>query len=81
MWEELPTFWRRRIKTQEVVSVRILWVIVWITISLGVLNAQRTLIYCDRLIDGQRDKALTNKTIVVSGDKIEAIRDGFVAPG
>ncbi len=61
--------------------MRILWVIVWITISLGVLNAQRTLIYCDRLIDGQRDKALTNKTIVVSGDKIEAIRDGFVAPG
>ncbi len=58
--------------------MRILWVMIWVMMGIGLLSAQRTLIYCDRLIDGVQDRPLTNKTIVVAGKKIVAIEDGWV---
>ena len=58
--------------------MRILWVIIWMMVGIGLLSAQRTLIYCDRLIDGVQDRPLTNKTIIVAGKKIVAIEDGWV---
>ena len=42
--------------------------------------AQNTYLHCGKLIDTKSGKVLTNKTIVVSGEKIESIVDGFVNP-
>lgn len=39
--------------------------------------SQQTLIYCGKLIDGNSDKVLTNKTIVILDKKIVRIDDGF----
>ncbi|MEQ8473660.1 MAG: amidohydrolase family protein [Marinoscillum sp.] len=44
------------------------------------LRAQRTLIYAGKLIDGQSDKVLTEKTIVIEGNKITGIEDGYAKP-
>jgi len=42
--------------------------------------AQNTYLHCGKLIDTKSGKVLTTKTVVVSGDKIESIIDGFVNP-
>lgn len=42
------------------------------------LNAQtRTLIFCGKLIDGQQTEVQTKKTIIIEGDRIIAIEDGY----
>jgi len=43
-------------------------------------TAQNTYLHCGKLIDTKNAKVLTNKTIVVSGKKIQSILNGFVAP-
>jgi len=45
-----------------------------------VTTAQTTYLHCGKLIDTKSGKVLTTKTVVVSGDKIESIMDGFVNP-
>lgn len=44
------------------------------------ITAQNTYLHCGKLIDTKNGNVLTNKTIVVSGNKIVSIQDGFVAP-
>jgi imidazolonepropionase-like amidohydrolase len=44
-------------------------------------QAQRTLIHAGTLIDGRSDAPRSAVTIVVDGDRITAVRDGFEAPG
>lgn len=41
----------------------------------------KTLVHAGRLIDGRSDTARQNVTIVVEGDRISGIADGFSAPG
>jgi imidazolonepropionase-like amidohydrolase len=43
--------------------------------------AQKTILYCGRLIDPQAGQVLTEMTIVVSGGTIESVRHGYVGAG
>lgn len=49
-------------------------------LMLFTMSAQDTYLHCGKLIDTKNGKVLTNKTIVVSGEKIVAINDGFTNP-
>ncbi len=42
------------------------------------ITAQNTYLHCGKLIDTKNGKVLTNKTVVISGDKIQSVLDGFV---
>lgn len=44
------------------------------------LFAQQTYIQCGKLIDTKNGKVLTNKTIVISGNTISRVEDGFLNP-
>ena len=44
------------------------------------LTAQNTYLHCGKLIDTKSGKVLTEKTIVVSGDKISSIENGYTNP-
>lgn len=44
------------------------------------VQAQRTLIYAGKLIDGLSDKLMTEQTIVVEGRKITSVKSGYVQP-
>jgi imidazolonepropionase-like amidohydrolase len=44
------------------------------------LVCAKTLIHAGRLIDGRADTARTSVTIVVAGDRIDSIADGFSPP-
>jgi imidazolonepropionase-like amidohydrolase len=44
------------------------------------LPAQSTYLYCGKLIDTKTGKVLTEKTIVVSGNKISSVENGYVRP-
>ena len=43
-----------------------------------VLQAQKTYLHCGKLVNVKNGTVLNNKTIIVSGKKIEAIKDGFI---
>jgi len=59
--------------------MRILSLITLFLISFS-LQAQQTLIYCGRLIDGQGDKVLSEHSILVDGDQISEVRKGYITP-
>lgn len=42
--------------------------------------AQDILLHCGKLIDAEKGKVLSEKTIIISGDKIKEVRDGYVDP-
>ncbi len=44
------------------------------------LTAQNTYLHCGKLIDTKSGKVLTEKTVIVSGDKIVSVQDGYVKP-
>lgn len=45
----------------------------------GILSAQtRTLVYCGKLIDGRSSTVQVQKTLIISGEQIAAIQDGYV---
>ncbi|WP_179319069.1 metal-dependent hydrolase family protein [Winogradskyella helgolandensis] len=44
------------------------------------LTAQNTYLHCGKLVDTKSGKVLKEKTIVVSGDKIISIEDGYINP-
>jgi len=46
----------------------------------AVTFGQNTYLHCGKLIDTKEGKMLTNKTIIVSGQKILAIEDGYSLP-
>ncbi|NND52843.1 MAG: amidohydrolase family protein, partial [Flavobacteriaceae bacterium] len=43
-------------------------------------TAQDSYLHCGKLIDTKNGKVLTNKTIVVSGNTIKSVSDGFINP-
>ena len=44
------------------------------------LTAQNTYLHCGKLIDTKTGKVLTEKTVVVSGNKISSVENGYVTP-
>ena len=48
-------------------------------ISFGSL-AQKTYLHCGKIVDVKDGTVLNDKTIIVSGEKIEAVEDGFISP-
>lgn len=47
----------------------------------SVAIGQRKIIHCGNLIDGKSDKPASQKSIIIEGNKIVAIENGFVKPG
>ena len=47
----------------------------------GYLQAQKNVIYCGKLIDAASNTVLTAKTIIVEGNKIAEVKDGYATPG
>jgi len=45
-----------------------------------IISAQNTYLHCGKIIDTKNEKVLNNKTIIVSGNKILSIQDGFTKP-
>ena len=62
-------------KNQTMKKITILFCLI---VSLGTW-AQDTYLHCGKLIDTKSGEILTNKTVVVSGNKITAINNGFTA--
>ncbi|MFY0630097.1 MAG: amidohydrolase family protein [Flavobacteriaceae bacterium] len=48
--------------------------------SMTIGSAQSTYIYCGKLVDTKSGKILSKKTIVVEGNKIESVLNGYVKP-
>lgn len=48
--------------------------------SITIVSAQSTYIYCGKLVDTKSGKILSKKTIVVKGNKIESVLNGYVKP-
>ena len=46
----------------------------------AVLSAQQTYLHCGKLIDTKKGKVFTKKTVVVEGNKIASVQNGFVQP-
>ena len=46
--------------------------------SITTITAQTTYIYCGKLVDTKSGKILTKKTIVVKGNKITDVRNGYI---
>ena len=44
------------------------------------LNAQQTYLHCGKLIDTKNGQVLKEKTVIVEGDKITAVEDGYKSP-
>jgi imidazolonepropionase-like amidohydrolase len=52
----------------------------WLTFSGLDATAQRTLVHCGYLIDGLKDKAQPEMTVVIEGNQIVAVEKGYTAP-
>ena len=57
---------------------KLLFLVVFFTISSS--YSQDFFLHCGKIIDTENGKILTNKTIVVSGNKISSINNGFITP-
>ena len=57
--------------------MKLLYTLLFVFIS-SILSAQDTYLHCSKVIDTKNGKVLTEKTIVVSGNKITKIQDGYV---
>ena len=44
-------------------------------------QAQKTYIWCGNLIDGISDKSRPNQTIIIEGNKITGVQNGFTVAG
>ena len=44
----------------------------------SLVHAQRTIIYCGKLIDVINSKVLSNYSIIAEGNKITDVKEGFV---
>lgn len=55
-----------------------LFLFVALVFSIGILTAQTTYIHCGKLVDTKSGKILTKKTIVVTGNKITDVLNGYI---
>ncbi|MEH6407414.1 MAG: amidohydrolase family protein [Leeuwenhoekiella sp.] len=58
--------------------IKKLLLLVFLFVSIT-FSAQNTYLQCGKIIDTKTGKILSNKTIVVSGNTIQEIRDGFIS--
>ena len=56
---------------------RILSTLFLISIALSTYAQLKTYVYCGTLIDGKSDKVRNEVTIVIKGDKIIEVREGY----
>ena len=56
------------------------WLFFILSASICTLHAQEILIHAGRVIDGQSNQVMTERTITVEGNKITAIRSGYASP-
>ncbi|MDA0325919.1 MAG: amidohydrolase family protein [Bacteroidetes bacterium] len=49
-------------------------------LQMNLSAAQNIYLHCGQLIDTEKGVVLTKKTVIVSGEKIKAIKNGFVVP-
>ncbi len=56
------------------------WVLLLFAMGCFGLQAQNTYLHCGKLIDTENGKVLKEKTIVVSGNKIRKVQDGYITP-
>jgi imidazolonepropionase-like amidohydrolase len=50
-------------------------------LAVTALHAQKTLLHCGEVVDPKAGKTLHNITIIIEGDKISDIREGYTQPG
>ena len=55
-------------------------ILILCVLQMNLSAAQNIYLHCGQLIDTEKGVVLTKKTIIVSGEKIKAIKNGFVVP-
>jgi len=53
---------------------------IFVLVFASTLSAQNTYLHCGNLIDTESGKVLKEKTVVVSGNKIISVKNGYVTP-
>jgi len=53
---------------------------IFVLVFTSTLSAQNTYLHCGNLIDTESGKVLKEKTVVVSGNKIISVKNGYVTP-
>ncbi len=54
------------------------WIIIF---SFSTATAQQTIIHCGKLIDVRNKKVLSNVSVLISGNKITDVKEGYMQPG
>ena len=70
---------KERLEINKNINMKTLLRILVLMVSVT-LTAQNTYLHCGKLIDTKSGKVLTEKTIVVSDDKIISVEDGYTNP-
>ncbi|MDC0950957.1 amidohydrolase family protein [Flavobacteriaceae bacterium] len=55
-------------------------ILILCVLQMNLSAAQNIYLHCGQLIDTEKGVVLTKKTVIVSGEKIKAIKNGFVVP-
>ncbi len=55
-------------------------ILILCVLQMNLSAAQNIYLHCGQLIDTEKGAVLTKKTVIVSGEKIKAIKNGFVVP-
>ena len=55
-------------------------ILILCVLQMNLSAAQKIYLHCGQLIDTEKGVVLTKKTVIVSGEKIKAIKNGFVVP-
>lgn len=56
------------------------WLLCAAFLSVAMLQAQQTYLHCGKIVDTDKGKLLTEKTLVISNGKIQQVEDGYTAP-
>lgn len=56
------------------------WLFCAALLSVAILQAQQTYLHCGKIIDTDKGKVLTEKTLVISEGKIRQVADGYITP-
>jgi len=54
------------------------WIIIF---SFSTASAQQTILHCGKLIDVRNKKVLSNVSVLISGNKITDVKEGYIQPG
>ena len=71
-----PSVVKSALKTFKILIMKNIFSFIILLLTLSV-TGQNIYLHCGKLIDTKTGKVLTNKTIIVSGEKIISVEDGF----